>query len=112
MPVKNVASRSLTTFGYAPTELGDALIRIALSGHTTSATAVFNAIIAFSAIHRNDVNVQAGELKIAAIKALTAASGGEIGTTEAIQHIAAGMLLLSYEVTSALSLVFQVWYVN
>lgn len=78
------------------------LIRIALAGETTSATAVHQSLLAFSALHRHDVHSQATELKISAIRALTVASKSEIGTTEAIQHVAAGMLLCSYEVRASL----------
>jgi hypothetical protein len=38
------------------------------------------------------------EFKISALKALAATSGGHIDTAEAIQHVAANMLLCSVEV--------------
>jgi hypothetical protein len=79
-------------------ELGNTVIRITLASDTPSATAVFMSLLAFSALHRLDVHSQAVELKISAIKALSTASRSSIGRMEAIQHVAAGMLLVSFEV--------------
>ncbi|KAK4233439.1 fungal-specific transcription factor domain-containing protein [Achaetomium macrosporum] len=95
---QRTASRSLATFGRDPTELGNTLIRIALASNTASATAVLQSLLALSALHRHDVSSQAVELKISALKALADASGTHIGTTDAIQHVAAGMLLCSFEI--------------
>ncbi|KAK0671280.1 fungal-specific transcription factor domain-containing protein [Cercophora samala] len=92
------ASKSLAIFGHDSFELGNALIRIALANTSASATAVLQCLLAFSALHRDDVHSQAFELKITALQALGAASSiTPIGTTEAIQHVAAGMLLCSFE---------------
>ncbi|KAK0736397.1 fungal-specific transcription factor domain-containing protein [Apiosordaria backusii] len=78
--------------------LGNALIRVALANTSASATAVLQCLLAFSALRRHDVHSQAFELKITALQALAAASATTlIGTTEAIQHVAAGMLLCSFE---------------
>lgn len=99
--VQHTASKSLAIFGHDPRELGVALIRIALANCgtyiTNSATAVIKSLLAFSALHGQNVHAQAVELKISALGALTAATGSDIGTTEAIQHVAAGMLLCSFE---------------
>ncbi|KXX75786.1 hypothetical protein MMYC01_207443 [Madurella mycetomatis] len=95
---QRTASRSLATFGYDPTELGNVLTKLALASNKPSATAVLQSLLAFSALHRHDVYSQAVELKISAIKALTSVSGSDIGTAEAIQHVAAGMLLCSFEI--------------
>jgi hypothetical protein len=102
-PVQYTASRSLATFGHKPIELANALVRVALASNTNSATAVLQSLLALSALHRYNVNSQAVELKISAINALSAASRSDISTTEAIQHIAAGMLLCSFEVNIILS---------
>ncbi|AEO64645.1 uncharacterized protein THITE_2086135 [Thermothielavioides terrestris NRRL 8126] len=97
---QHAASRSLATFGYGPTDLGNTLIRIALNGgnSTPSATAVLQGILAFSALHRHDVYSQAIELKISAIETLSTASDSNISTAEAMQHVATGMLLCSFEI--------------
>ncbi|KAK4177824.1 fungal-specific transcription factor domain-containing protein [Triangularia setosa] len=95
---QNSASRSLAILGHDGVELGNALIRIALANTSASATAVLHCLLAFSALHRDDVHSQAFELKITALQALAAASAiTPLGTAEAIQHVAAGMILCSFE---------------
>lgn len=74
------------------------LIRLALTDDKLSATAVLRSLLAFSALHRSHLHSQALELKISAIKALKLASGSSISTADAIQHVAANMLLCSFEV--------------
>lgn len=75
-------------------------MRAARANKSTSATAVLRALLALSSLHRYGVQSQAVELKISSLKALAAASISEtsLGVTEVIQHIAAGMLLCSFEV--------------
>ncbi|KAK0717549.1 fungal-specific transcription factor domain-containing protein [Lasiosphaeria miniovina] len=93
------AAASLAVAGHTQKELGDALLRIAMTNpHTVSARALLQAILAFSSLQRHGLNIQDAELKVAAIKSLVAASGSSnIGTTEAVQHVAASMLLCSFE---------------
>lgn len=94
-----MASQALTTFDHSPTDLGSFLLRVSLSDNTKSAAAALNALLAFSSLHKHGVQSQAAELKISALSALaTAAQGDELSTTEAVQHVAAGMLLYSFEV--------------
>lgn len=78
------------------------VIRVALASNTKSANTVLQSLLALSALRGQKIHAQAVELKISAIRALTAATGSEIGTTEAIQHVAAGMLLCSFEVSTSL----------
>ena len=93
------ASKALAIMGHTPSELGDSLIRIALASNTASAGALLKSLLAFSSIHRHDIHSQAVELKMSAIKALGIASGSShLGKREAIQHVATGMLLCSFEV--------------
>lgn len=99
--VQHTASRALAIFGHDPAELGNVLIRIALASNTTSAIAVRKSLLAFSALHRHGLHKQAVEDKISAIKALSTIVGTNMGTLEAIQHVAAGMLLCSIEVRSS-----------
>lgn len=75
-------------------------MRAARTHKSSSATAVLQSILALSSLHRYGVQSQAVKLKLASLKALTAAasSGIKLGVTEVIQHIAAGMLLCSFEV--------------
>ncbi|KAK5654587.1 hypothetical protein OQA88_7216 [Cercophora sp. LCS_1] len=95
------ASRALPIFGHDPTELGNTLIRIALSENTPSAGAVHKAILAFSSLHAHGVHSQAMELKISALRALAAMprpKDANISCICAAQHIAAGMLLCCFEI--------------
>lgn len=96
-----MAYQSLTTFGRKPIDLGNILMRAALANNSNSTTALLQSLLALSSLHRNGVQSQAIELKISSLKALAAASNSEnsLDTTEVIQHIAAGMLLLSFEVS-------------
>ncbi|KAJ5952399.1 uncharacterized protein N7479_010812 [Penicillium vulpinum] len=98
---KSTASCSLTTFGHDPTNVGNMLIRMALVNDAPSTAAVLYSLLALSSLHRSGLHSQAAELKIAALKFLGVASNCEIGTMEAIQHVAAGMLLCSFEIYQA-----------
>ncbi len=73
-------------------------MRIALAGNNPSATAVLQSLLALSSLHRYGVQTQALELKISGLKALATASKSNLGSKEVIQHVAAGMLLCSFEV--------------
>lgn len=89
---------SLAIFGHNASKLGKLLIRLALDNETAPSMAVQQSILAFSSIHLHDVHARAVELKISALESLAAVSASSIGTKEAKQHVAAGMLLLSSEV--------------
>ncbi|KAI1470390.1 fungal-specific transcription factor domain-containing protein [Daldinia caldariorum] len=107
------ASQSLAVFGHDPIDLGNALIRISLASETTSAVAALQSLLALSSLHRHDVHSQAVELKISALKSLSAAAGSHFGTTEAAQHVAAGMLLCSFEVHQSSCTSGQwLWYLS
>jgi hypothetical protein len=100
------ASKALAIFGHDPVQLGNALIRIALASNTASAGALLKSLLAFSSLHRHDVHSQAVELKVEAIEALGAASRSicsDVGIPEAIQHVATGMLLCTFEVGTPLT---------
>jgi hypothetical protein len=97
--VCHVASGALATFGQDAIALGKVLVRIALEGETASAAAALQALLAFSSLHRYGLQSQAFELKIAALGKLKEGSfSPSLGAKEIIQHIAAGMLLCSFEV--------------
>ncbi|KAJ8130685.1 hypothetical protein O1611_g2948 [Lasiodiplodia mahajangana] len=92
-------STALATFGRDPIDLGDFLIRVSLSSNSHSGVAALKSLLAFSSAHRNGVQPQAGALKVSALNALAAAAGRvDLTTIEAAQHVAAGMLLYSFEV--------------
>jgi hypothetical protein len=79
--------------------MGDILVRIALQGETATATAVLQALLAFSSLHRYGLQSQALELKIAALGSLANGQAARsLCATATMQHIATGMLLCSFEV--------------
>ncbi|KAF1954602.1 hypothetical protein CC80DRAFT_475863 [Byssothecium circinans] len=95
------ASRALTTFGRDPKLLKDALMRISLSENSPASTAVLHSLLGLSSLHRYGVNEQAMQLKISSLRALAKASETCFGSAEGVHHIAAGMLLCSFEVQQA-----------
>ncbi|KAI8631726.1 fungal-specific transcription factor domain-containing protein [Xylariaceae sp. FL1651] len=96
---QRAASHALAVFGHDPTDLGNVLLRMALTNNTHSSTALLRSLLSFSSLHRHGVQSQASELKISALGALAAAAqGGELGINESVQHVAAGMLLYSFEI--------------
>ncbi|KAI0111430.1 fungal-specific transcription factor domain-containing protein [Daldinia grandis] len=110
---QSTASQSLAIFGHDPIDLGNLLIRISLANDTTSALAVLQSLLALSSLHRHDVHSQAVEFKISALKSLSDAAGNQFTTTEAVQHVAAGMLLCSFEIHQASCTSGQwVWYLS
>ncbi|PYH88132.1 hypothetical protein BO71DRAFT_392147 [Aspergillus ellipticus CBS 707.79] len=98
---QTTASQCLTTFGHDPTDIGNLLMRIALVNDSSSAAAVLRSILALSSLHRDGLHPQAADHKISALRALVTASNSSISTMEAAQHVAAGMLLLSFEIYQA-----------
>ncbi|PMD55003.1 uncharacterized protein K444DRAFT_568912 [Hyaloscypha bicolor E] len=98
------AAQALATFRRRPSELSSFLLRMCLSSDSLSATALLRALLAFSSLHRHGLQEQAVELKISALKALAAASEGvEFDTEKIVQHVAAGMLLYSFEIQTSTS---------
>ncbi|GKT90206.1 hypothetical protein Ct61P_08056 [Colletotrichum tofieldiae] len=93
-----VASTSLATFGCDTTALADTLVRIALQGETATAAAVFQALLAFSSLHRYGLQSQALELKIDALGSLAKGSAAPSLGASVMEHTATGMLLCSFEV--------------
>jgi hypothetical protein len=104
-PVQHSASRSLAIFGHDSAHVGKMLMRIALTGNTPSAAAVLYSIFALSSLHRYGCQEQAFEFKISTLRALANMTMRKLTATETIQHVAAGMLLCSFEVSSGHRLV-------
>jgi hypothetical protein len=72
---------------------------MAMADGTVTALAVFYALLAFSSLRLNGLHPQAIQLKISALHSLsTSAKKGPLSLTEAAQHVAASMLLGSFEV--------------
>ncbi|OTB01941.1 hypothetical protein M426DRAFT_13936 [Hypoxylon sp. CI-4A] len=96
---QSTACQALAIFPHDPVNLGGALVRIALSSHDTkSARAVQRSLLAFASIHRHIIYSQAVELKISALEALASATKESDSIVEAIQNIATGMLICSFEI--------------
>ena len=79
---------------------------IAIAGNTSSSAAVLQSLLALSSLHRDGVQQQAAIFKVSSLKALAAASNesrDKLGCKEILQHVAAGMLLCSFEVISPLN---------
>jgi hypothetical protein len=101
--VQCTALQSLAIFPHDPRELSNALIQMTIRSQAKSATAALLSLLAFASIHRHNVHSQAVELKLAALKAMSAITGSHVGTEEATHHVIAGMLLLSFEVSRPMS---------
>ncbi|KAL6238510.1 hypothetical protein BDW75DRAFT_247235 [Aspergillus navahoensis] len=99
--VEHTASHALSVLGHDPKSIGDILIPMALTDSSLSSLAVRQALLGLSSLHRYGVQTQAFEFKVSAIKSLKAASHTSIGAAEALQHVAAGMLLCSIEIHKA-----------
>ncbi|KAI8634245.1 hypothetical protein F5Y19DRAFT_487713 [Xylariaceae sp. FL1651] len=94
-----IAYSSLATFRVKAVVLRDILVRMALSSPTIPSRAILHALLAVSSLHRDGLQLQAARHKTAAVSALAASvKSGINGTTEAAQHVAAGMLLCSFEI--------------
>ncbi|KAL4809574.1 fungal-specific transcription factor domain-containing protein [Aspergillus unguis] len=97
---QSTASTCLSVFGHTPADLGKLLLRMALANDSPSSTAVLHSILAFSSRHRDGLRPQAADNKIAALNALRN-SQGELSIAEAAQHVAAAMMLCTFETYNA-----------
>jgi hypothetical protein len=74
---------------------------MALSDDSLPSKALLFALLAVSSQYRDGLQSQAVQFKLSAISALAkSAKNGSLGTTDAAQHVATGMLLCSFEVSS------------
>lgn len=81
--------------------LGSLLISIALSSNARSNVAVLQSLLALASLYRYGCQMQAVQLKVAALQSLrasTVSTGKDISVVEAVKHVAAGMLLCTFEV--------------
>ncbi|KAI1112719.1 fungal-specific transcription factor domain-containing protein [Nemania sp. NC0429] len=96
---QSIAFSTLATFSSDLPGLRDMLVRMALTNHTIPSRAVLHAILALASLHRDGLQLQATRHKTVAVGALGAsAKTGIQTTTEATQHLAANMLLCSFEI--------------
>lgn len=74
---------------------------MALEQDAVSGLALFHALLAFSSLHRFGINERAVQLKIQALQSLSASVTDEpLNVAQAAQHVAASMLLGSFEVSN------------
>ncbi|KAH8646015.1 fungal-specific transcription factor domain-containing protein [Tricladium varicosporioides] len=95
----NSAYLSLVTFGVNPSQLRDIIIRMAVADDTVTGLAVFYALLAFSSLRLHGFHQQAVQLKILALHSLSSSvKRGPLSLADAAQHVAASMLLGSFEI--------------
>ncbi|KAH8693985.1 fungal-specific transcription factor domain-containing protein [Talaromyces proteolyticus] len=110
----STAFSSLAIFNQDAAAFRDLLIQMALSDGTVSSRAVLFALLAVASQHRDGLQCRAVQFKISAISALAkSAENGTLSTTEAAQHVTAGMLLCSFEIHASSETGGQwLWYVR
>ncbi|KAF2448085.1 hypothetical protein P171DRAFT_428213 [Karstenula rhodostoma CBS 690.94] len=107
------ASRSLTIFGSDPKQLTNFLMCLSQNGKTQASTAVLHSMFGLASLYRYGWNAQAMEFKISSLRALAKASETFDESVEGVHHVAAGMLLCSFEVHMASCSASEwTWYVN
>ncbi|RAQ42686.1 hypothetical protein AFGD_010094 [Aspergillus flavus] len=99
--VESTASKALATLAHDSPSLGRTILRMALTNDSASSAAVRQALLAFASVHCHGLQSQGIELKVSAIRALGKASHNNIGVAEALQHVAACMLLCAFEIHTA-----------
>ncbi|KAF7616968.1 hypothetical protein AFCA_004841 [Aspergillus flavus] len=98
---ESTASKALATLAHDSPSLGRTILRMALTNDSASSAAVREALLAFASVHRHGLQSQGIEFKVSAIRALGKASHTNIGVAEALQHVAACMLLCAFEIHTA-----------
>lgn len=99
LPVNTVAFNTLSSFGFDSSGIRDVIIRMALLTNTPSSKAIWYALMAIAHLHRHGFQPQAIHFKVLAIKALAlSVESGAVDAVTAAQHVAASMLLSSFEV--------------
>jgi hypothetical protein len=96
--VETVASYCVATFGRHARDIRNILLRMALSDGSPTTNAVMQSMLAVSSLHRFGPRSQAINLKQSALRTLAESLVTGIDTKEALQHMAAGMLLCTFEV--------------
>ncbi|KAI0459628.1 fungal-specific transcription factor domain-containing protein [Xylaria acuta] len=96
---RDAAHQSLATFSPTMSHIRDAIIPMIFTNDTVSRRALLHALLAFSSLHRSGLHRKTMSLKVAALGALSAsAKEASQGLVEAAQHVAACMILCSFEI--------------
>ncbi|KAF5624539.1 hypothetical protein F52700_9708 [Fusarium sp. NRRL 52700] len=94
----DLAHHSLVTFSTATASIRDALMRMAMVNNSASSSALLHAMLAYSSLHHHGLSEAALEFKVQALHLLSnSAEDGELSLANASQHVAASMLLGSFE---------------
>ncbi|RDW56864.1 hypothetical protein BP5796_12931 [Coleophoma crateriformis] len=112
--VASNAFSSLAIFNQDAADFRSLLIQMALSNSTVSSQAVLFALLAVASQYRDGLQSRAVQFKTAAISALAkSAKNGISSTTEAAQHVAAGMLLCTFDTQTCSETSGQwIWYIR
>ncbi|KAI1750036.1 fungal-specific transcription factor domain-containing protein [Xylaria castorea] len=96
---RDAAHQSLATFNPTMSHIRDTIIPMVFTNDTVSRRALLHALLAFSSLHLTGLHRKTMSLKVAALGALSA-SAKEVshGLVEAAQHVAACMILCSFEI--------------
>ncbi|KAF5596090.1 hypothetical protein FPANT_4433 [Fusarium pseudoanthophilum] len=87
------------TFGTTPAGIRDALMRMAMTNSSPSSSALLYALLAYSSLHHHGLSETALKFKVQALHLLsTSVENGELSLVGASQHVAASMVLGSFEV--------------
>ncbi|KAH7016430.1 fungal-specific transcription factor domain-containing protein [Microdochium trichocladiopsis] len=90
---------SLVVFDGKPAQMRDSLIRMALANDSILGLALFQALLAYSSVHRSGVDQRALQLKISALHTLSAFNKATpLSSAEAAQHVATSMLLGAFDI--------------
>ncbi|ENH75402.1 hypothetical protein FOC1_g10002958 [Fusarium oxysporum f. sp. cubense race 1] len=89
---------SLVTFSTTTAGIRDTLMRMAMINNSASASALLHAMLAYSSLHHHGLSETSLKFKVQALHLLyTSAEDGELSLVNASQHVAASMLLGSFE---------------
>jgi hypothetical protein len=105
--VQDIAYLSLVMFSPNSSYIRDLLLRMALSGNTTSGTALLHSLLAVSSLKRSGSTPEVMQFKVSALQSLTVSAKGVCpDPNEAAQHVAACMLLCALEVRCVVIFLF------
>ncbi|KAH8900823.1 hypothetical protein GQ53DRAFT_131017 [Thozetella sp. PMI_491] len=95
---ESVALQTLTTCDSDHRRFVGNISRLALTDFSDSSRAVLQALLAIASLHRYGLCAETIKLQSAALRLLKDSAQLGLSDSEAIQHIAAGMLLCSFEI--------------
>ncbi|KAH8817329.1 fungal-specific transcription factor domain-containing protein [Xylogone sp. PMI_703] len=94
----SVVSTTMVPFNDRKDRFSDLLLRLCFFDESSSSRAVLRALLALSWVHRNGYHYKNNQLKLQAIADMRSSMSEHLGQTKVMQHIAAGMLLCSFEI--------------